>query len=128
MVSKYWVVAIGGCLIAAAIGSKSAGAADANDRFSVRGLGATTCGKYLENRNLNVNETDQYAHWLTGFLTAYNWLQPDTYDIAPADRYNQQGLLRYVDLYCGKNPKKKIIDAARAFVRAVNDKRVKSGG
>lgn len=128
MVSKYWVVAIGGCLIAAVIGSKSAGAADANDRFSVRGLGATTCGKYLENRNLNVNETDQYAHWLTGFLTAYNWLQPDTYDIAPADRYNQQGLLRYVDLYCGKNPKKKIIDAARAFVRAVNDKRVKSGG
>lgn len=128
MVSKYWVFAIGGCLIAAAIGSKSAGAADANDRFSVRGLGATTCGKYLENRNLNVNETDQYAHWLTGFLTAYNWLQPDTYDIAPADRYNQQGLLRYVDLYCGKNPKKKIIDAARAFVRAVNDKRVKSGG
>lgn len=128
MVSKYWVFAIGGCLIAAVIGSKSAGAADANDRFSVRGLGATTCGKYLENRNLNVNETDQYAHWLTGFLTAYNWLQPDTYDIAPADRYNQQGLLRYVDLYCGKNPKKKIIDAARAFVRAVNDKRVKSGG
>lgn len=128
MNKKACVIAFGTCLIAATIGSKSAGAADSNDRFSVRGLGTTTCGKYLENRNLNVKESEQYAHWLTGFLTAYNWLQPDTYDIAPADRYNQQGLLRYVDLYCGKNPKKRIIDAARQFVRAVSDKRVKSGG
>lgn len=127
MGKKRCVVAIGGFLIAAAVSWKEAGAADTNDRFSVRGLGATTCGKYLENRNLNLDESSQYAHWLTGFLTAYNWLQPDTYDIAPADRYNQQGLLRYVDLYCGKNPKKKIIDAARAFVRGVYDKRVKTG-
>lgn len=125
---KNWALAIASCTVAAAIGWQDAGAADAKGRFNVRGLGTTACGKYLESRNLNVNESDQYAHWLTGFLTAYNLLQPDTYDIAPADRYNQQGLLRYLDIYCGKNPKKKIIDAATTFVRAVNDKRTKSGG
>jgi hypothetical protein len=111
----------------AGLGGKAVLAADANERFSVRGLGTTTCSKYLEQRNLNVEESDQYAHWFTGFLTAYNWLQADTYDIAPSDRYNQRGLLRYMDLYCGKNPKKRIVDAAMSFARSVYDKRVKTG-
>jgi hypothetical protein len=102
-------------------------AADTNKRFSVRGLGATTCGKYLEARNLRPKETDSYADWLTGFFTAYNWLQADTYDIAPVAQYKQAGLLIYLDLYCGKNPKKTINDAAIAFTRAVYDKRVKVG-
>ena len=102
-------------------------AADANKRFSVRGVGTTTCSKYLETRNLEVSESEQYANWLTGFFTAYNWLQPNTYDIAPASQYNQTGLLRFLDLYCGKNPKKKVIDAAVAFVKAIYDKRDKVG-
>lgn len=128
MRKKKWAIAFVSCMAIAGTAWQDAGAADAKGRFSVRGVGAMTCGKYLESRNLNVNESNQYAHWLTGFLTAYNLLQPDTYDMAPPDRYNQQGLLRYLDIYCGKNPKKKIIDAAAAFVRAVNDKRIKSGG
>lgn len=102
-------------------------AADANKRFSVRGVGTTTCSKYLETRNLEVSKSEQYANWLTGFFTAYNWLQPNTYDIAPASEYNQTGLLRFLDLYCGKNPKKKVVDAAVAFVKAIYDKRDKTG-
>jgi len=127
MMIKRFVVSLTTVLVLLGVGLDGAVAADASDRFSVRGLGATTCSKYLEQRNLNVDDSVQYAHWLTGFLTAYNWLQPDTYDIAPSDRYNQQGLLRYMDLYCGKNPTKKVIDVGRAFVKAVYDKRVKSG-
>lgn len=99
--------------------------ADANKRFSVRGLGATTCSKYLEERNLDSEGSEQYAHWLTGFLTAYNWLQADTYDIAT--NYKSNGLLRYLDLYCGRSPKNKIIDAATSFVNAVYAKRQKTG-
>jgi hypothetical protein len=102
-------------------------AADKNERFSVRGLGTTTCGKYLERRNLNAKESEEFVHWFTGFLTAYNWLKPDTYDIAPASQYNSAGLLRFMDLYCGQSPKKRLIDAAVSFVNAVQAKRVKTG-
>jgi hypothetical protein len=102
-------------------------AADKNDRFSVRGLGTTTCSKYLEKRNLDSGESSEFVHWFTGFLTAYNWQEPDTYDIAPAAQYNSAGLLRFMDLYCGQSPKKRIIDAAIAFVNAIYEKRTKSG-
>jgi hypothetical protein len=112
-------------LLLSALTLNDAGSADANKRFSVRGLGATTCGKYLEERNLDAKQSEQYAHWFTGFLTAYNWLQPDTYDISA--QYKSNGLLRYLDLYCGRNPKNRIIDGATSFVNAVYEKRQTSG-
>jgi hypothetical protein len=102
-------------------------AADKNERFSVRGLGTTTCGKYLEKRNLSTAESEEFVHWITGFITAYNWQKPDTYDIAPASQYNSNGLKRFMDLYCGENPRKRIIDAAVAFVNAIYAKRLKTG-
>ncbi len=108
-----------------ALTANDAGSADANRQFSVRGLGTHTCGEYLEARNQE-KETAEYADWLTGFFTAYNWLEPDTYDIAPSSRYKQAGLLNFVDLYCGNNPEKRVIDAAIAFVNATYDKRDKA--
>jgi hypothetical protein len=101
-------------------------AADKNDKFNVRGLGTKTCSEYLETRNLNAKETDKYADWLTGFLTAYNWLKPDTYDIT-ASQYNQKGLLKFLDLYCGQSPKKRIIDAAIGLTNSIYAKRTKVG-
>jgi hypothetical protein len=102
-----------------------ASSADASKRFGVRGVGTTTCSKYLEERNLDAAGSEQYAHWFTGFLTAYNWLQQDTYDISA--NYKSNGLLRYLDLYCGRSPKNRIIDAATSFINAVYSKRQKTG-
>ncbi len=101
------------------------GAADDQNRFSVRGLGTISCSKFLESRNLDLSESEQYAHWLQGFLTAYNYLQPQTYEIAPGIRTN--GLLRYMDLYCGKNPTNRIVDGAVTYVAQVHAKRQVSG-
>lgn len=125
MIAKRKILGATAFLLLSALALNDAGSADANKRFSVRGLGTTTCSKYLQERNLDAKQSEQYAHWFTGFLTAYNWLQPDTYDIAP--QYKANGLLRYLDLYCGKNPKARIIDAASGFVKAVYGKRRKSG-
>ena len=107
-------------LALSALASARSEAADQNARFSVRGLGTTTCTKYLD-----ASESEEFVHWITGFLTAYNWLTPDTYDIAP--QYNSNGLKRFMDLYCGQNPQQRIIEAALAFVNAVHEKRAKSG-
>lgn len=101
---------------------------DAKDAFPVQYRPDSPCrGALRAPPPPRCRPTTDFVCTLTGFLTASNWLQPETYDIAPSDRYNQQGLLRYMDLQCGKNPTKKIIDVARGFVKAVYDKRVKAG-
>lgn len=127
MIKKAAFAAAAAILALSALASVRSEAADKNDRFSVRGLGTTTCTKYLETRNLDAKESQEFVHWFTGFLTAYNWQVPETYDIAPAAQYNSNGLLRFMDLYCGQSPKKRLIDAAISFVNAVYEKRVKAG-
>jgi hypothetical protein len=127
MLDRWPTVGLAAAVVIAALALDETAAADKNNRYSVRGLGTTTCGKYLEMRNLNVDESDQYANWLTGFLTAYNWLKPETYDIAPASQFDKTHLLRFIDIYCGTYPTKRVIDAAASFVNQVYDKRVKVG-
>ena len=100
-------------------------ALDSKGRYNVRTLGIATCTKYLEDRNLKKN-TETYADWMMGFITAYNWLKPDTFEIAPQHGSTAQ-LLKYFDLYCGKNPKKTINEAAVEFVSVVYAKRQKVG-
>lgn len=96
-------------------------AVDANKKYKLRGLGAYTCSKYLEERRADLKGTMRYADWLTGYLTAYNYFQPNTFDIAP--NHDANGLLTYLDLYCSKNQKQLVGQAASAFVKAVYDKR-----
>jgi hypothetical protein len=96
-------------------------ATDANNKYKLRGLGAYSCTKYLEERRTDLKGTSRYADWLTGYLTAYNFFQPQTFDIAP--NHDANGLLTYLDLYCSKNQKQLIGQAAAAFVKAVHDKR-----
>ena len=125
MIKRTAVAGVAAAVLLAGVGASEVESADSQKRFSVRGLGTTTCSKYLEARNLNVRESEQYAHWFTGFITAYNWKEPDTFDIS--HQYKSNGLLRYLDLYCGNNPTKRIIDASTEFVRAVYEKRQKAG-
>jgi len=127
MVKKAASAGAAAILVLSALVIARADAADQNNVFGVRGVGTATCSRYLEVRNLNNDESQAYVHWLTGFLTAYNWQTPDTYDIAPTSQYNSNGLLRFMDLYCGQSPRKRIIDAAMSFVNAIHEKRVRVG-
>jgi hypothetical protein len=122
--SSRWIAIV---LVAAsaAMAASGAWAADSKKRYNVRGIGTSSCSGYLEARNINVAKSEDYAHWFTGFVTAYNLLQPNTFDIAPdAD---SKSVLRYLDIYCGKNPKRRVADAASAFVAANYARRVKNG-
>jgi hypothetical protein len=126
MIGKRTILGATAFLLLSALAMNEAGSADVKQRFKVRGLGATSCGKYLEARNLDAKKSEEdYANWFTGFITAYNWLRPDTYDIS--QDHNAHALLRYLDLHCGRNPKDKIFDGAISFVNAVYAKRQKTG-
>jgi len=125
MIGKRNILGATAFVLLSALALNGAESADANKQFSVRGLGTTTCSKYLEERNRDATQSVKFAHWFTGFLTAYNWLKPDTFDIAP--QYKSDGLLSYLDQYCGKNPKQRIIEAAANFANTAYNKRQKSG-
>ena len=125
MICKRTILGATTFLLLFALTLHDADSADAKKRFSVRGLGTKTCSNFLSDRNLDAKQSEEYANWFTGFLTAYNWQKADTYDIAVG--YKSNGLLRYLDLYCGRNPTKRVIDGATSFVTAVYEKRQKSG-
>jgi hypothetical protein len=113
-----------GAILAAALLSVTAPpgyAVDAKNKYKLRGLGAYSCAKYLEERRTDLKGTSRYADWITGYLTAYNFFQPQTFDIAP--NHDANSLLTYLDLYCSKNQKLLIGQAASAFVKAVYEKR-----
>lgn len=124
MIRKPAVAGAAAMLVALLLGATLAEAADANRRFNVRGLGTTPCSDYLDVRTGNGGRSESFVHWFMGFITAYNWLQPDTFDIST--QYNSTGLLIWLDYYCKENPESRINDAALAFVRVVYDKRMKS--
>lgn len=109
-----------------AVMGNSAASSDAKSQFAVRGVGTHACSDYLKASEDEEAKTTQYADWLTGFITAYNWLQPGTYDIAPLSQYKQSAMLSFLDHYCAGNPEKRVIDAALAFVRALYDRRDKA--
>ena len=61
------------------VDSERAGDQLALDTWIWRGFedsrfGTTTCSKYLETRNLKPKDTEVFVHWMTGFITAYNWM------------------------------------------------------
>lgn len=117
-----------GTALAAALlilGVQPGSAADAQNKYKMRGIGAFTCAKYLEERRTDLKGSSRFADWLTGYLTAYNLYQPQTFDIAP--NHDANGLLTYLDLYCSRNQKMLIGQAAQAFVKAVYEKRQVSG-
>jgi len=124
MIGRSTVAGVAAALVAVGIGATLADAADANRRFNVRGLGTTPCSSYLGVRGGSGSESEPFVHWFMGFITAYNWLQPDTFDISA--EYNSTGLLIWLDYYCKENPASTINDAALAFVKVVYEKRMKS--
>lgn len=110
-------LALGGALI---LGS-GAGARDFQGEYKARGLGGDTCVSFLavppEQRSL-------YYSWIAGYLTAYNYLVPDTYSVA-----EYTGLTRTNDWfedYCGKHPADLLHQAMRRFLAERHRVRLKS--
>ena len=58
-------------------------AADKDKNFAVKGLAAASCASFVEGREKSSQTYAEAMSWLTGYISAYNYLAPDTYDVAP---------------------------------------------
>jgi hypothetical protein len=67
-----------------------------------------SCETYMQDRKEPVgtgrNAVDQI--YVSGWLSAYNYLTPNTYDILP--NHNVASALQWLDKFCAENPKKSV--------------------
>jgi hypothetical protein len=63
-----------------------------------------SCLQYSEDRKLpaHVGRNAADELFVSGWLTAFNYLTPDTYDIVPA--HDISGVMQWLDGYCRANP------------------------
>lgn len=71
-------------------------AADSNGNYAVWGVGKKSCFKYIKARENN--EYDAYSNYIKGFLTAYNMIEKDTYNITGNKPFNE--ILDWLDDEC----------------------------
>jgi hypothetical protein len=58
-------------------------AADQNGMFAVKGVGALNCEAYVNAAEAGDRDLAQYAGYITGYISAVNEVQPDTFDLVP---------------------------------------------
>lgn len=79
--------------------SMSTLAADAGGNYAIWGVGQSSCHKFLKSRE--ADESRQYKDYLMGYLTAFNTLSDDTYNISGKTKLGEieQWLAGYCDLH-----------------------------
>jgi hypothetical protein len=75
---------------------------DSRGMFSVKGVGTANCAHYLDARREKGKEFLLYAGYLGGYVTAYNKLSSETFDILPWQ--NIDTLLGLLANYCTQQP------------------------
>lgn len=79
--------------------------------------GGFTCGKFVEDRqrpDTRQRFTEVMMAWLAGYVTAYNYVVPDTTNILGGSDLNSAIL--WIENYCRARPLKDTADAAEALI------------
>lgn len=94
------------CLAFAAGSISPANASD--ERGLYQALNYISCAQYEQDRKLPLHTGRNAADeiYLSGWLTAYNYLTPSTYDIVP--NHDIMKVMEWLDGYCKANPTKGI--------------------
>jgi hypothetical protein len=95
-------------LLAAAAVSAPLPAKAADDKGLYQTLYFVSCATYAKDRkepeNTGKNAVDKI--YVSGWLTGFNYLTPNTYDIIP--NHNVDMVLQWLDQYCAKSPEKNL--------------------
>ena len=83
-------------------GAGSAGAADANGRFAMKGAGFLPCQVLTTEREKRSDLYFLIAGWVEGYLTAHNRHAADTFDIASFE--STELLLQVMGSHCKDHP------------------------
>ena len=107
------IALMGGALLLATGGA--AEAADAQSRFQAYGLGRLSCQRFVEICEGKQDECRLTGTWLDGYLSAYNALSPETFDILPWQP--PEILAEFTYNVCKQNPDAAMLEVVNALIR-----------
>ena len=102
----------------------NAWAADKDNNFGAKGLAAVPCATFVEERKALTPLYGEAMAWLTGFISAYNYLTPDTYDVAPWQ--STELLLSLLASHCVKNPEESFFHATNKLLNSISEDRLRT--
>ena len=103
-------------LLATALLSAPLLAKDMNQQYATFGKGSESCLSYMEARVENGREMDRYKHFVFGYLTAFNLMIPQNFNIL-CER-SMSDAFDWLDGYCLKAPDDNITNAVAALTQA----------
>lgn len=97
-------------------------ASDKNGDYSVQG--ATSCGSYIEDRKNNEWAAVADLTWIAGYISAYNRMTPDTYDILGGT--DLKGVSLWMENWCKANPLSNVSGGMAALTRELWPRRYRT--
>jgi len=111
-----------GVLTGLGVLGSSAWAVDAGGDFRVKGHGLESCSSFVDAYGRQDGSALFYLTWLNGYMTAFNQLQPRTYDIAGDMTVDDLGA--WLVNYCTENTNQNVVNAASTLMGALRDQRL----
>lgn len=102
--------------------SVQAHAIDASGNYAVWGAGKKSCFGFQQ--DMSEGNTDKYANYMKGFITAYNIFTDNTYSIS--GNMNENQIFEWIDGYCTDNPMSSFEAALTSFTFDHYDNRSKN--
>ena len=96
-------------------------AADTEGNYAVWGIGLKSCFRYTQAREKD--DYDNYTNYIKGFLTSFNMLSAETYNITGGKPFNE--LLEWIDDYCETQPIHALEQGLLEMIDAHQEKRTK---
>ena len=105
--------------------NQQAMARDFEGAYAVYGAGGDSCKVYLESVKSGGQKQDYFIDWTIGYLTAFNVIMPNTYNIlGETDFAESQGWLQR---HCNRYPKQLYINAVIKLTEVLYPLRFQSG-
>lgn len=97
-------------------------AADSDGNFAIRGLGSFTCEQFIQTLESNPESGDDYAEWMSGYLSAMNRLESETFDASYVA--SNSGLVTLATRVCANNPNVRVEEALASLLELMEPAKV----
>ncbi|MBV7257912.1 peptidoglycan-binding protein [Pacificimonas sp. WHA3] len=115
-----WFVVVAGLLLAL---PAQAAAGDGKNRFAVKGAGALPCREFTGAMNSRNMRTAAAMGWFSGYLSAANRYEADTYELLPWQ--DPLYLTASITQFCKANPSMRLFEVAGRMVESLKPGRLK---
>ncbi|TNF36099.1 MAG: hypothetical protein EP315_04650 [Gammaproteobacteria bacterium] len=112
-------------LVLMVVMSLPAQARDFEDAYAVYGAGAQPCSTFVAASEQGGREQDFFLDWMIGYLSAFNVIMPETYDILGDNGFPLAQ--RWLEDHCRKFPRELFVNAMARLTEVLYPTRYQAG-